>query len=149
MFRASLNGRFIASVAAITTSELSGLDYKVAPSTVWQILKDAGIGPAPTRSGYTGRAFLTGQAKTILAVGFFHVDTVFLRRLFNSVQFATDPVAALKHMSHVTRPGGLISFLVWGPPDKCQSGVIFAELGPMTPHEPGSLRSPSRTYPTR
>jgi SAM-dependent methyltransferase len=89
---------------------------------------------------------------------------------FNSVQYAADPVAALKHMSHVTRPGGLISFLVWGPPDKCQSGVIFADSArcaacPMAapqpspgartassknwPHEPGSLRSPSRTYPTR
>ena len=75
MFRASLNGRFIASVAAITTSELSGPGYMAAPSTVWQILKDAGTGPAPTRSGYTWRAFLTGQAKAILAAGFFHVDT--------------------------------------------------------------------------
>ena len=27
--------------------ELTGLDYKVAPSTVWRILKDAGIDPAP------------------------------------------------------------------------------------------------------
>jgi putative transposase len=49
---------------------------------VWQILKDAGIGPAPTRSGQTWRAFLAGQATTILAADFFHVDTVFLRRLY-------------------------------------------------------------------
>ena len=62
--------------------ELTGLDYKVAPSTVWQILKDAGIDPAPRRSGQTWRAFLAGQAKTILAVDFFHVDTVFLQRLY-------------------------------------------------------------------
>jgi len=32
--------------------ELTGLGYKLAPSTVWQILKDAGIDPAP-RSGQT------------------------------------------------------------------------------------------------
>jgi transposase len=64
--------------------ELTGLDYKVAPSTVWQILKDAGIDPAPRRAGQTWREFLAGQATTILATDFFHVDTVFLRRLYPS-----------------------------------------------------------------
>jgi hypothetical protein len=48
---------------------------------VWQILKDAGIDPAPRRSGQSWRAFLDAQAKTILATDFFHVDTVLLRRL--------------------------------------------------------------------
>jgi transposase len=62
--------------------ELTGLGYVLAPSTVWQILKDAGIDPAPRRSGQTWRAFLAGQAKTILAADFFHVDTVLLRRLY-------------------------------------------------------------------
>jgi putative transposase len=61
--------------------ELTGLGYKIAPSTVWRILKDAGIDPAPRRSGQTWRAFLAGQARTILAVDLFHVDTAFLRRL--------------------------------------------------------------------
>jgi transposase len=42
--------------------ELTGLGYKLAPSTVWQILKDAGIDPAPRRTGQTWRAFLAGQA---------------------------------------------------------------------------------------
>jgi putative transposase len=58
------------------------LGCKLAPSTVWQILKDAGIDPAPIRSGETWRTFLEAQAKTILATDFFHVDTVFLRRLY-------------------------------------------------------------------
>jgi putative transposase len=62
--------------------EMAGLGHKLAPSTVWKILKDAGIDPAPTRSGQSWRAFLEAQAKTILAVDFFHVDTVFLRRLY-------------------------------------------------------------------
>jgi putative transposase len=65
--------------------ELASLGRKVAPSTVWQILKDAGIDPAPRRSGQSWRAFLEGQAKTILAADFFHVDTVLLRRLYVSV----------------------------------------------------------------
>jgi hypothetical protein len=46
------------------------------------ILKDAGIDPAPGRAGGTWRAFLAGRATTILAADFFHVDTVFLRRLY-------------------------------------------------------------------
>ncbi len=62
--------------------ELTGLGYKVAPSTVWKMLKDAGIDPAPRRAGQTWRRFLAGQATTILAADFFHVDTVFLRRLY-------------------------------------------------------------------
>ena len=35
--------------------ELAGLGHKLAPSTVWQILKDAGIDPAPRRPGRPGR----------------------------------------------------------------------------------------------
>jgi transposase InsO family protein len=54
----------------------------VAASTVWRILKTAGIDPAPLRSGPTWRQFLARQAHAILAVDFAHVDTVFLRRLY-------------------------------------------------------------------
>ena len=62
--------------------ELTGLGHKVAASTVWKILKDAGIDPSPERRGQSWHAFLTTQAHTILAADFFHVDTVFLRRLY-------------------------------------------------------------------
>jgi putative transposase len=62
--------------------ELVGLGHHVAASTVWMILKTAGIDPAPLRSGSTWRQFLTAQAHAILAVDFAHVDTVFLRRLY-------------------------------------------------------------------
>jgi putative transposase len=61
--------------------ELTGPGYGFAPSTVWRILKDAGIDPAPRRSGQTWRAFLEARAKTILAADFFRAGTVFLRRL--------------------------------------------------------------------
>jgi len=43
----------------------------VAPSTVWQILKDAGIGPAPRRDGPGWAEFLRSQAQAILALDFF------------------------------------------------------------------------------
>jgi len=54
----------------------------VAPSTVWEILRAAGIDPAPRRSGPTWRQFLHAQAAGILAVDFLHMDTVFLRKLY-------------------------------------------------------------------
>ena len=62
--------------------ELVGLGHRIAGSTVWKILRDAGIDPAPLRSGPTWRQFLTAQAHAILAVDFAHVDTVLLRRLY-------------------------------------------------------------------
>ena len=61
--------------------ELIRLGHRIAASTVWQILHDAGLGPAPRRSGPTWRQFLTTQAKAVLAVDFVHVDTVLLRRI--------------------------------------------------------------------
>ena len=62
--------------------ELVRLGHPIAASTVWQILHDAGIDPAPRRTGPTWKQFLTAQARGILAVDFVHVDTVLLRRLY-------------------------------------------------------------------
>jgi putative transposase len=62
--------------------ELAKLGVKVAPSAVWEILRAAGIDPAPRRSGPTWRQFLHAQAAGILAVDFLHVDTVLLKRLY-------------------------------------------------------------------
>jgi putative transposase len=62
--------------------ELMKLGVTVAQSTVWEILRAAGVDPAPRRSGPTWRQFLHAQAAGILAVDFFHVDTVLLKRLY-------------------------------------------------------------------
>jgi putative transposase len=62
--------------------ELMGLGHKIAPSTIWEILKAAGTDPAPRRAAASWKQFLSAQAKSIAAVDFFHVDTVFLRRLY-------------------------------------------------------------------
>ena len=54
----------------------------VAPSTVYEILRAAGIDPAPRRNGRARRQFLHTQAVGILAADFLHVDTVALTRLY-------------------------------------------------------------------
>jgi transposase InsO family protein len=80
--------------------ELAGLGHDLAPSTVWRILKDTGIDPAPRRTGQAWRAFLEALAKAILAVDFFHVDTVFLRRLY--VLFVIEHGTRRVHLAGVT-----------------------------------------------
>ncbi len=60
--------------------ELVGLGHKIASSTVWQILKNNGIDPAPKRSDMTWTEFLHSQAA--VACDFFTVDTAFLRRYY-------------------------------------------------------------------
>lgn len=62
--------------------ELSRLGIAVAPSTVWAILKDHGIEPAPRRSGLSWKEFLLRQESGTVACDFLTVDTVFLRRLY-------------------------------------------------------------------
>ena len=54
--------------------ELAGLGVKVAASTVWEILKNAGIDPAPRRTGAAWSQFLRSQAEAILACDFFTAD---------------------------------------------------------------------------
>jgi putative transposase len=76
------------------------LGYKIAPSTIWEILKAAGIDPAPRRAADSWKRFLSAQAKTIAAVDFFHVDTVFLRRLY--VLFVIEHHNRQVHLAGVT-----------------------------------------------
>mgnify|MGYP001819289499 FL=1 len=60
--------------------ELVGLGHTIASSTVWQILKDNKIEPAPQRSAVTWSEFLRSQAA--VATDFFTVDTATLRRYY-------------------------------------------------------------------
>jgi putative transposase len=61
--------------------ELCRLGCRIGASTVWTMLRRAGVDPAPQRSALTWRQFLRAQAKGVLAVDFFTMDTVFLKRL--------------------------------------------------------------------
>jgi putative transposase len=62
--------------------ELTHLEIRLAASTVWAILKQAGIEPAPRRASESWRSFLRAQASGIIACDFLTVDTVLLRRLY-------------------------------------------------------------------
>jgi hypothetical protein len=62
--------------------ELLVLGVTVAPSTVWEILRGAGIDPAPQRTSQTWATFLRTQAEAILAADFFEVVTLTGARLY-------------------------------------------------------------------
>ncbi len=61
-------------------AELTGLGHQIGASTVWRILKQRGIDPAPQRSEVTWSQFLHSQAA--VACDFFTVDTALLRRYY-------------------------------------------------------------------
>jgi transposase len=62
--------------------ELVGLGLRLAASTVWAILKEAGIEPAPRRREQGWAEFLRAQAASILECDFVTVDTLFLKRFY-------------------------------------------------------------------
>jgi hypothetical protein len=62
--------------------ELATMSVRLAPASVWAILRRHGIEPTPRRSGPTWAQFLQAQATTMLAYDFFTVDTVLLRLLY-------------------------------------------------------------------
>ncbi|MGY0065026.1 integrase core domain-containing protein [Streptomyces sp. LZ34] len=62
--------------------ELLVLGVKVAASTVWKILKEAGIDPAPERACSTWADFLRSQADALLACDFLETVTLSGARLY-------------------------------------------------------------------
>jgi hypothetical protein len=62
--------------------EVKGLGVALSATTVKKILRKEGLGPAGRRPGPTWRDFLRAQAKSLIAVDFFTVDTVWLQRLY-------------------------------------------------------------------
>src|SRR6266516_3906881 len=87
-----LTGRFRSRLAKATeiprwgypriVGELRHLGIRVSASTVQRLLRRAGLGPAPRRSGPNWSTCLRSQAQGVLACDFFTVETVWLRRLY-------------------------------------------------------------------
>jgi hypothetical protein len=69
-----------------------------APSTVWEILREAGIDPAPDRAATTWAAFLRGRAEALLAADFIETVTLTGTRMYI--------LAVVEHASRRIRVNG-------------------------------------------
>jgi hypothetical protein len=77
---------------------------KVAPCTVWEILKAAGIDPAPERASSTWADFLRSQADALLACDFLETITLTGARMyvFAMIEHASRRIRILGATAHPT-----------------------------------------------
>lgn len=129
--------------------ELAALGIKVAASTVWEILKEHGIPPAPERQSTTWAEFLHGQAEALLACDLFEVRTLTGARLyvFGVIEHTTRRIRILGATAHPTADwlvqlgrnllmdledaGSLARFLIRDRDSKFTAGfdALFADAG--------------------
>lgn len=81
--------------------ELAKLGITISATAIRTVLRRHGLGPAPRRSGPTWSEFLRVQAKGIIAVDFFTVETVWLHTLY--VFFAIELRTRHVHLAGATR----------------------------------------------
>ncbi len=84
--------------------ELRKLGIDVSATLVRNVLRNAGIPPAPQRGQLDWRSFLRQHAATTLACDFFTVDTVLLRRLYVLV-FICIGTRRIEYVACTSNPG--------------------------------------------
>jgi transposase len=84
--------------------ELATLGIKVAPSTVWEILKQEGIDPAPQRASTTWADVLRSQAHALLACDFIEAATLNGQRqyILAVIEHASRRIRVLGTTAHPT-----------------------------------------------
>ncbi|MFE9009201.1 integrase core domain-containing protein [Streptomyces sp. NPDC007875] len=84
--------------------ELLVLGVRVGASTVWEILKEAGIDPAPERNSSTWASFLRSQAEALLACDFMETVTLSGVRIYVLVviEHGTPRIRVLGATTHPT-----------------------------------------------
>jgi hypothetical protein len=84
--------------------ELLVVGVRVAASTVWEILHEAGIDPAPQRTSTTWATFLRSQAHAILAADFFETTMLTGAKIYvlAVIEHTTRPVRILGATAHPT-----------------------------------------------
>jgi len=80
--------------------ELVGLGVKLAASTVWTILREAGVEPSPMRIEMSWAEFLRQQAASILECDFLTVDTLFFKQFY--VLFFIELATRRVHLTGIT-----------------------------------------------
>lgn len=61
---------------------------------------------------------------------------------FNSVQYAADPVAALRELRRVASPTASVAVVTWATPERCETRTVLAAIGGLLPPPPPGAGGP-------